>query len=160
MPSFDVVCEVDRHELMNAVDQINREVANRFDFKGSDARVELNDVTMNFEAESDFQLKQMRDIMVNKFTKRGIDTRGLDRGRVEERGLRAYQAISVKSGLDKEDAKKIVKLIKDKKLKVQAAIQGETVRVTGKKRDDLQDVIAMLKETDLDLPLQFNNFRD
>ena len=160
MPSFDVVCEVDKHELMNAVDQINREVANRFDFKGSDARVELNDVTMNFEAESDFQLKQMRDIMVNKFTKRGIDTRGLDRGRVEERGLRAYQAISVKSGLDKEDAKKIVKLIKDKKLKVQAAIQGETVRVTGKKRDDLQDVIAMLKEADLDLPLQFNNFRD
>jgi len=160
MPSFDVVCEVDKHELMNAVDQINREVSNRFDFKGSDARVELNDVTMNFEAESDFQLKQMRDIMVNKFTKRGIDTRGLDRGRVEERGLRAYQAISVKSGLDKEDAKKIVKLIKDKKLKVQAAIQGETVRVTGKKRDDLQDVIAMLKETDLDLPLQFNNFRD
>ena len=160
MPSFDVVCEVDKHELMNAVDQINREVANRFDFKGSDARVELNDVTMNFEAESDFQLKQMRDIMVNKFTKRGIDTRGLDRGRVEERGLRAYQAISVKSGLDKEDAKKIVKLIKDKKLKVQAAIQGETVRVTGKKRDDLQEVIAMLKEEDLDLPLQFNNFRD
>jgi uncharacterized protein YajQ (UPF0234 family) len=160
MPSFDVVCEVDKHELMNAVDQINREVANRFDFKGSDARVELNDVTMNFEAESDFQLKQMRDIMVNKFTKRGIDTRGLDRGRVEERGLRAYQAISVKSGLDKEDARKIVKLIKDKKLKVQAAIQGETVRVTGKKRDDLQEVIAMLKEEDLDLPLQFNNFRD
>ena len=160
MPSFDVVCEVDKHELMNAVDQINREVANRFDFKGSDARVELNDVTMNFEAESDFQLKQMRDIMVNKFTKRGIDTRGLDRGKVEERGLRAYQAISVKSGLDKEDAKKIVKLIKDKKLKVQAAIQGETVRVTGKKRDDLQDVIAMLKEAELDLPLLFNNFRD
>ena len=160
MPSFDVVCEVDKHELMNAVDQINREVSNRFDFKGSDAKVELNDVTMNFEAESDFQLKQMRDIMVNKFSKRGIDTRGLDRGRVEERGLRAYQAISVKSGLDKEDARKIVKLIKDRKLKGQAAIQGETVRVTGKKRDDLQDVIAMLKETDLDLPLQFNNIRD
>ena len=160
MPSFDVVCEVDKHELMNAVDQINREVANRFDFKGSDAKVELSDVTMNFEAESDFQLKQMRDIMVNKFTKRGIDTRGLDRGRVEERGLRAYQSISVKSGLDKEDAKKIVKLIKDKKMKVQAAIQGDTVRVTGKKRDDLQEVIAMLKEAELDLPLQFNNFRD
>lgn len=160
MPSFDVVCEVDNHELMNAVDQINREVSNRFDFKGSDARVGLNDVVMTFEAESDFQLKQMRDIMVNKFTKRGIDTRGLDRGKVEERGLRAYQTITVKSGLDKEDAKKIVKLIKDNKLKVQAAIQGETVRVTGKKRDDLQAVIAMLKESDLDLPLQFNNFRD
>ena len=160
MPSFDVVCEVDKHELMNAVDQINREVSNRFDFKGSDAKVDLNDVSMNFEAESDFQLKQMRDIMVNKFSKRGIDTRGLDRGKVEERGLRAYQTISVKSGLDKEDAKKVVKLIKDKKLKVQAAIQGESVRVTGKKRDDLQGVIAMLKESDLDLPLQFNNFGD
>ena len=160
MPSFDVVCEVDKHELMNAVDQINREVSNRFDFKGSDAKVELNDVTMNFEAESDFQLKQMRDIMVNKFSKRGIDTRGLDRGRVEERGLRAYQAISVKSGLDKEDARKIVKLIKDRKLKVQAAIQGDKLRVSGKKRDDLQATIRLLKETDVDLPLQYENFRD
>ena len=160
MPSFDVVSEVDKHELMNAVDQINREVTTRFDFKGSDAKVVLKDFVMNFEATSDFQLKQMRDIMVNKFSKRGIDTRSLDRSPVEERGLRAYQVITVKQGIDKEAAKKVVKLIKDSKIKVQAAIQGEQVRVTGKKRDHLQDVMAMLKESDIDLPLQFNNFRD
>lgn len=160
MPSFDIVSEVDRHELMNAVDQINREVTTRFDFKGSDAKVELKDFVMNFEATSDFQLKQMRDIMVNKFSKRNIDTRSLDRGKVEERGLRAYQTITVKQGIDKEAAKKIVKLIKDSKLKVQASIQGEQVRVTGKKRDDLQDVMAILKASDIELPLQFDNFRD
>lgn len=160
MPSFDIVSEVDRHELMNAVDQINREVTTRFDFKGSDSKVTLKDFVMNFEATSDFQLKQMRDIMVNKFSKRNIDTRSLDRGKVEERGLRAYQTITVKQGIDKEAAKDIVKLIKDSKMKVQAAIQGDQVRVTGKKRDDLQDVMAMLKATDIELPLQFDNFRD
>ena len=160
MPSFDVVSEVDVHELMNAVDQINREVTTRFDFKGSDSKVELKDKVMSFEASSSFQLKQMRDIMVNKFAKRGIDTNCLDRGSVEERGLRAYQVITVKQGIEKEDAKKIVKKIKDSKLKVQAAIQGEQLRVTGKKRDDLQSVMSFLKEADIDLPLQFNNFRD
>ena len=160
MPSFDVVSEVDSHELTNAVDQINREVTTRFDFKGSDAKVELKDTVMNFDATSSFQLKQMRDIMVNKFSKRGIDTNCLDRGNVEERGMRAYQTITVKQGLDKEDAKKVIKLIKDSKLKVQSAIQGEQVRVTGKKRDDLQKVMAMLKDSDLQLPLQYNNFRD
>jgi len=160
MPSFDVVSEVDKHELMNAVDQINREVTTRFDFKGSDAKVGLKEFVMTFEATSDFQIKQMRDIMVNKFSKRKIDTRCLDRGLVEERGLRAYQVITVKQGIGKEDAKKVVKLIKDSKMKVQAAIQGEQVRVTGKKRDHLQDVMAMLKASDIDLPLQFNNFRD
>ena len=159
MPSFDVVSEVDSHELTNAVDQMNREVTNRFDFKGSDAKVILKEFDMNFEAQSDFQLKQMRDIMVNKLSKRGIDNRCLERGKVEERGLRAYQTITVKHGLDKEDAKKITKLIKEKKFKVQAAIQGEQVRVTGKKRDDLQAVMAYLK-AEVDLPLQFNNFRD
>ena len=160
MPSFDVVSEVDRHELMNAVDQMNREISNRFDFKGSDAKVTLKDFDMNFEASSDFQLKQMRDIMVNKFSKRGIDTSCLDRGKVEERGLRAYQTITVKHGIDKDAAKKITKLIKDNKFKVQAAIQGEQVRVTGKKRDDLQAVMAFLRESDVGVPLQFNNFRD
>ena len=160
MPSFDVVSEVDIHELLNAVDQINREVTTRYDFKGSDAKVELKDAVMNFEAVSSFQLTQMRDIMVNKFAKRGIDTNCLDRGKVEERGLRAYQTITVKQGLDKEDAKKVTKLIKDAKLKVQAAIQGEQVRVTGKKRDDLQAAMALLKGSELELPLQFNNFRD
>ncbi len=159
MPSFDIVSEVDKHELTNAVDQMNREVSNRFDFKGSDAKVILKDFDMNLEAASDFQLKQMRDIMVNKLSKRGIDNRSLERGKVEERGLRAYQTITVKCGIEKEDAKKISKLIKDKKFKVQAAIQGEQIRVTGKKRDDLQAVMACLK-ADIDLPLQFNNFRD
>jgi uncharacterized protein YajQ (UPF0234 family) len=160
MPSFDIVSEVDRHELMNAVDQINREVTTRFDFKGSDAKVTLTDFEMKFEAASDFQLKQMRDIMVNKLSKRDIDTRCLDRGKVEERGLRAYQNITVKQGIDKEDAKKITKMIKDNKFKVQAAVQGEQLRVTGKSRDDLQSVIAFLKSSDLDLPLQYTNFRD
>jgi len=140
MPSFDIVSEVDSHELTNAVDQMNREVTTRFDFKGSD--------------------KQMRDIMVNKLSKRDIDTRCLDRGKVEERGLRAYQVITVKQGIGKEDAKKVTKMIKEQKFKVQAAIQGESVRVTGKKRDDLQAVMAYLKASDIDLPLQFNNFRD
>jgi len=160
MPSFDIVAEVDSHELTNAVDQMNREVSNRFDFKGSDAKVVLKEYEMNFEATSDFQLKQMRDIMVSKLSKRGIDNRCLDRGKVEERGLRAYQTILVKHGIDKEDAKKITKMIKEQKFKVQAAIQGEQVRVTGKKRDDLQAVMAYLKGADIDLPLQFNNFRD
>jgi uncharacterized protein YajQ (UPF0234 family) len=160
MPSFDIVSEVDRHELMNAVDQINREVTTRFDFKGSDAKVTLTEFEMKFEAASDFQLKQMRDIMVNKLSKRDIDTRCLDRGKVEERGLRAYQNITVKQGLDKEDAKKITKMIKDNKFKVQAAIQGEQLRVTGKNRDDLQAVMAFLRSSDLDLPLQYTNFRD
>ena len=160
MPSFDIVAEVDGHELTNAVDQMNREVSNRFDFKGSDAKIALKEYEMNFEASSDFQLKQMRDIMVSKLSKRGIDNRCLDRGKVEERGLRAYQTITVKHGIDKEDAKKIIKLIKNEKFKVQAAIQGEQVRVTGKKRDDLQAVMAFLKAEEIDLPLQFNNFRD
>jgi uncharacterized protein YajQ (UPF0234 family) len=160
MPSFDVVAEVDSHELTNAVDQMNREISNRFDFKGSDAKITLKDYEMNFEAASDFQLKQMRDIMVNKLSKRGIDNRCLDRGKVEERGLRAYQSILVKHGIGKEDAKKITKMIKDKKFKVQASIQGEQVRVTGKKRDELQNVMSYLKSADIDLPLQFNNFRD
>lgn len=160
MPSFDIVSEVDRHELMNAVDQISREVTTRFDFKGSDAKVVLKDCEMSFEAASSFQLQQMRDIMVNKLSKRDIDTRCLDRGKVEERGLRAYQKITVKQGIGAEDAKKITKLIKEQKFKVQAAIQGESVRVTGKKRDDLQEVMAYLKSSELELPLQFNNFRD
>ncbi len=160
MPSFDVVSEVDKHELMNAVDQINREVSSRFDFKGSDAKIELKESEMKLEAQSAFQLKQMRDIMINKLTKRGIDTRCLDRSKVEERGLRAYQTITVKQGIDTETTKKIVKLIKSNKFKVQAAIQGEQVRITGKKRDDLQSIMAFLKESEIDQPLQFTNFRD
>ena len=160
MPSFDVVSEVDHHELTNAVDQMNREISNRFDFKGSNARVELKDQVMNLEADNEFQIKQMHDIIYKKLASRGIDTACLDQGKIEERGMRAYQTITVREGVDKELAKKIVKMIKDTKMKVQAAIQGEQVRVTGKKRDDLQSVIEMLKGADIDLPLQFNNFRD
>jgi cyclic-di-GMP-binding protein len=160
MPSFDVVSEIDKHELTNAVDQMNREISNRFDFKGSDAKVAQSEQVLNVEADSDFQIKQIEDIIYKKLAARSIDTRCLDKGEIEIRGMRAYQTIKVREGVDKELAKKIVKLIKDAKLKVQAAIQGEQVRVTGKKRDDLQQTIAMLKAADIDLPLQFNNFRD
>ena len=160
MPSFDVVSEVNHHELTNAVDQMNREITNRYDFKGSNARVELKEQVLNVEADNEFQIKQMHDIIYKKLAARSIDTSCLEQGKIEERGMRAYQAITVREGVDKDLARKIVKLIKDKKMKVQAAIQGEQVRVTGKKRDDLQSVIEMLKAADIDLPLQFNNFRD
>ena len=160
MPSFDVVSEIDHHELTNAVDQMNREISNRFDFKGSDAKVEVKQQALNVEAKSEFQIRQMHDIIYKKLAARGIDTACLEQGRVEERGMRAYQTISVREGVDKELAKTIVKLIKESKMKVQAAIQGEQVRITGKKRDDLQSAIEMLKQADIDLPLQFNNFRD
>jgi hypothetical protein len=160
MPSFDVVSEIDKHELTNAVDQMNREISNRFDFKGSDAKVAQSEQVLNVEADSEFQINQIEDIIYKKLAARNIDTRCLDKGDIETRGMRAYQVIKVREGVDKELAKKIVKLIKDAKLKVQAAIQGEQVRVTGKKRDDLQQAIAMLKAADIDLPLQFSNFRD
>jgi cyclic-di-GMP-binding protein len=161
MPSFDVVSEVDTHELTNAIDQANREVSTRFDLKGSNAKIELKDEVIKMEAENEFQLKQISPIIYSKLGKRDIDIRCLEKGKAEPRGKRAYQDITVKQGVNKEDAKSIVKLVKEMKIKVQAAIQGEQVRVTGKKRDDLQQVMAMLKATDkVDLPLQFNNFRD
>jgi cyclic-di-GMP-binding protein len=160
MPSFDVVSEIDKHELTNAVDQMNREISNRFDFKGSDAKVAQSEQVLNIEADSEFQINQIEDIIYKKLAARSIDTRCLEKGDIEIRGMRAYQVIKVREGVDKELAKKIVKLIKDAKLKVQASIQGEQVRVTGKKRDDLQEAIAMLKSADIALPLQFNNFRD
>ena len=160
MPSFDIVSEVDSHELTNAVDQMNRELGTRFDFKGSDAKVTLKDSAMNLEATNEFQVRQMHDIMYKKLSARKIDIACLDQGAIEERGMRAYQTVKVKEGLDKEMAKKIAKLIKESKMKVTAAIQGEQVRVTGKKRDDLQQVMTMLKASDIELPLQYNNFRD
>ncbi len=160
MPTFDVVSEIDKHELTNAVDQINREVGTRFDFKGSDSKAELKDGTLTLEASSDFQIKQIHDIMYKKMIGRGIDTRCLKPDKIQPRGIRVAQVITVREGLGKEDAKKVVSLIKDSKLKVQAAIQGEQVRVTGKKRDDLQAVMSMLKAAEFELPLQFNNFRD
>ena len=160
MPSFDVVSEVDMHELGNAVDQANREVDTRFDFKGSDARFELSGAEITLSAENEFQLQQMMDILQKKMVKRGVDIACLDISEPETSGMRARQKVTVRQGVDKDTARKIVKLIKDMKLKVQAAIQGEQVRVTGKKRDDLQQVMAMLREQKLDLPLQFTNFRD
>jgi uncharacterized protein YajQ (UPF0234 family) len=160
MPSFDVVSEVDKHEMTNAVDQTNREVGNRFDFKGSDAKVEQEGDGLILEAESDFQIKQMSDILFQKMAKRGLDISSLEKQAIEQRGVRARQRILVREGIDKELAKKIVKLIKDSKLKVQAAIQGEQVRVTGKKRDDLQQVMSLLRGAELGQALQFNNFRD
>ena len=160
MPSFDVVSEINQHELNNAIDQANREISNRFDFKGTNSRVELNDNIINLIAPAEFQIKQMDDILQTKLAKRGIDIRCLEHGKVTENNNEARQIVTVKQGIDKELAKKITRIIKDSKLKVQASIQGEQVRVTGKKRDDLQDAIALLKKSDIELPLQFNNFRD
>jgi uncharacterized protein YajQ (UPF0234 family) len=160
MPSFDVVSELDMHEVTNAVDQANREVTTRYDFKGVDAKFESGDGFVTMHAEVDFQLQQMLLILQEKLVKRGIDIKCLELKDVEEANLKCRQQVLLRSGLDKELAKKIVKLIKDKKLKVQSQVQGEQVRVTGKKRDDLQQVIAMLREEDLELPLQYQNFRD
>lgn len=161
MPSFDVVSEIDKHELRNAVDQANREVQNRFDFRGSNASFELNDLNIMMATQSDFQLKQMLDIFIQKAAKRGIDVEAIDAGTPETALNSAKQSVTIRHGIDKDAARRIVKIIKDSKMKVQAAIQGEQVRVTGKKRDDLQKVIQLLKDTEgLGLPLQFNNFRD
>ena len=161
MPSFDIVSEVDMHEVRNAVDQSNREIVTRFDFKGVDARYEL---TASFEilanAEVEFQIRQMLDILKAKLVKRGIDIKVLKEGDVDVSGQKAVMRLVVQQGIESDLARKLVKMIKETKIKVQAAIQGEKLRVSGKKRDDLQGVIAMLKEASLDIPLQYNNFRD
>ena len=160
MPSFDVVSEIDKHELTNAIDQTNREVGNRFDFKGSNAKVEEDESGMLLEAQSEFQIRQILDILHQKLAKRGIDIGSLEEKPVEERGGRARMPVVVRQGIDTDTAKKIVKLVKESKIKVQAAIQGDQVRVTGKKRDELQQTIAMLRAADVGLPLQYTNFRD
>lgn len=160
MPSFDVVSEIDHHELTNAVDQTNREISNRFDFKGSDARVDQGEDGLTMEAENEFQLEQIFTVLNQKLAKRGLDITSLERQGVESRNLRARQKLLLKEGIDKELAKKIVKLVKESKMKVQASIQGDQVRVTGKKRDDLQEAIALLKGAEIAQPLQFTNFRD
>ena len=160
MPSFDIVSEIDAHELTNAVDQANREVNTRFDFKGSNAHFILDDHAITSKAPSEFQVQQMLDILQTKLAKRSIDPKCLEIGSIESNLNEAKQVITIKQGIDKAFAKKLVKLIKDSKLKVQTAVQEEQIRVTGKKRDDLQDVIGVLKNTDLDLPLQYINFRD
>lgn len=160
MPSFDIVSEIDQHELTNAVDQTNREVGNRFDFKGSDAQVDQGEEELTLKAQNEFQINQMRDILYQKMTKRGIELTALEEGPIAESGKTAQQKLKLRQGIDKELGKKITQLIKESKIKVQASIQGDTVRVTGKKRDDLQEAIALLRKAELEQPLQFNNFRD
>jgi hypothetical protein len=160
MPSFDVVSEVDLQEVNNAVDQANREIGTRFDFKGSDAKFERNNNEVIMTAESEFQLKQMLDILQTRLTKRSVDIRALEVKDQQPSGKKIHQSVIVRQGIDSDLARKIVKMIKDRKMKVQAAIQGEKVRVSGKKRDDLQTVIAMLKDSKIDMPLQYDNFRD
>jgi cyclic-di-GMP-binding protein len=160
MPSFDVVSELDGHEVANAVDQANREVGTRFDFKGTGAKFEVADFVVSLEAEADFQLKQMVDILTQKLSRRGIDVACMKPEEAEIALNKARQKVKLTHGIDSDTARKIVKLVKDAKLKVQSQVQGEQVRVTGKKRDDLQEAIALLKKADLGLPLQFTNFRD
>ncbi|HEV7815368.1 MAG TPA: YajQ family cyclic di-GMP-binding protein [Janthinobacterium sp.] len=161
MPSFDVVSEADMIEVKNAVEQSNKEISTRFDFKGSDARVEQKDNELTAFADSDFQLSQVRDVLTAKLTKRKVDVRFLDLGDIKKiGGDKVKQVIKIKNGIETEDAKKIVRVIKDSKMKVQASIQGESVRVTGAKRDDLQAAMAMLRKDVPDMPLEFNNFRD
>jgi uncharacterized protein YajQ (UPF0234 family) len=160
MPSFDIESKVDNHEMSNAVDQANRELTTRFDFKGVNANFELKDDKVTLTAPEEFQISQMQDILNSKLTKRGIDISSLDPQPVDKNLAQAKLVLNVKQGVDQASAKKIVKFIKDGKFKVQASIQGDQVRVTGKKRDDLQDVIAALREENFGLPLQFGNFRD
>jgi uncharacterized protein YajQ (UPF0234 family) len=161
MPSFDILSEVNKVELNNSIDQANKEIANRFDFKGSNARVELKDLELNLFADDDFKLSQVYDVLVAKMSKRGIDTRFLDEGKKEKiSGNKMKETIKIKNGISQDLGKKIVKAVKDSKIKVQASIQAEIVRVTGAKRDDLQNIIAMLQKNIVEVPLQFNNFRD
>ena len=161
MPSYDIVSEVNQVEVRNAVDQCNKEVANRFDFKGSDARVELGDEALTVFADDDFKLGQVRDVLTAKLGKRGVDVRCLEPGAVEKiSGNKVKQQVKVRAGVDQELGKKIVRMIKDSKLKVQASIQGDAVRIAGAKKDMLQDAIALVRKAVTDFPLQFKNFRD
>ena len=161
MPSFDTVCDPDMVEVKNAVENAAKEIGTRFDFKGTSAAIELKDKEITLLGDAEFQLQQVEDILRNKLTKRNVDVRFLDKGAVQKiGGDKVKQVIKVKSGIASEDAKKIQRLIKDSKLKVQAAIQGDSVRVTGAKRDDLQAVMALLRKDMADLPLSFDNFRD
>jgi uncharacterized protein YajQ (UPF0234 family) len=161
MPSFDIVSEVNQVELKNAIDQTNKEVSNRFDFKGSDARVELADKTLTVFADDEFKIAQVYDVLIPKMAKRNVDVRSLQRAKAEKiGGDKMKQVITVRVGVDQELGKKIQKMVKDSKLKVQASIQGDAVRISGAKRDDLQLVITMMKKNVTDYPLQFANFRD
>jgi uncharacterized protein YajQ (UPF0234 family) len=160
MPSFDVVSELDAHEVANAVDQANRELAQRFDFKDTGATFELKEFLITMRAQVDFQLKQMLEILKLRLSKRGIDISCIEEKEATKTLSSATQEIILRHGIDQETGKKITRLIKDSKLKTQASIQGDKVRVVGKKRDDLQEAIALLRKSKLEVPLQFNNFRD
>jgi cyclic-di-GMP-binding protein len=161
MPSFDVSNEVNWVELRNALDQANKEIANRFDFKGSDARVELVDKVLTAFADDDFKLGQVRDVLLAKLAKRGVDVRFLDNGKIDKAGGdKVKQPITIRHGVPQDAAKKITRLLKDAKMKVQSSIQGESVRISGAKRDDLQAAIALIRKDVADLPLAFENFRD
>ena len=160
MPSFDIVSEVDLHEIANAVDQTNREVGNRFDFKGSDARVEHKDALLTLHADNEFQIRQVLNILYKKMAKRSIDIAALREAEIETTNSKASLVITVQQGIDQDAARKLVKDIKATKLKVQSSIQGDRVRVSGKKRDDLQNIISKLNDFGLKLPLQTINFRD
>ena len=161
MPSFDIVSEVNQVEVRNAVDQTNKEVSTRFDFKGSDARVESKESVLTLYADDEFKLKQVNDILVGKLAKRGVDTRCLKYGDPEKvSGNKVKQALTVRTGVEQELAKKIQRLVKDSKMKVQASIQGDAVRVSGTKKDDLQAAIALVRKSVTDFPLQYQNFRD
>jgi len=160
MPSFDIVSEVNKHELTNALDTANRELGNRFDFKGQDASFELDEFVVTQRAPSDFQLKQMLDILRARLLARGVDIRCLDVAEPEVNLAGARQKVTIKQGIEQKIAKKIVATLKDAKIKVEAQINGDKLRVSGKKRDDLQEAMALLKKADFELPLQFENFRD
>ncbi|WP_022653719.1 YajQ family cyclic di-GMP-binding protein [Aquaspirillum serpens] len=161
MPSFDVVSEVDLVEVRNALEQANKEISTRYDFKGSDARIEQNEKVLTAFADAEFQLDQVKDILIAKLAKRNVDVRCLDYGKLEKvSGNKVKQTVTIQVGVETDLAKKIVRLLKDAKLKVQAAIQGDTVRVSGAKRDILQEAIALIRKEITDTPLQFNNFRD
>ena len=161
MPSFDITSEVNKVELKNAIDQSNKEITNRFDFKGSDARIEQNELQLTVYADDDFKLKQVMDVFQGKCAKRGVDVRALDPKDAEKiSGNKLKQLVDVKNGIEQEMAKRIVRLIKDAKIKVQASIQGEAVRVSGAKKDDLQGAIQLVKTSVKEIPLQFGNFRD
>jgi uncharacterized protein YajQ (UPF0234 family) len=160
MPSFDIVSELDLHEVANAIDQANREVGTRFDFKGVDAKFELLEAVVTLHAKADFQLKQMMDILRQKLTKRSVDLTCMKIDEPITLGQTAKQVVTLRQGIETEVGKKIQRIIKDSKIKVQAAIQDKKLRVTGKSRDDLQEIIALMRNSKLDMPLQYTNFRD
>jgi hypothetical protein len=160
MPSFDTVSEVDMHEVTNAIDQAKRELGNRWDFKNVQADITFDKEKIEFAAEQDFQLDQLIEMLKMAFSKRGVDVRVLNDGSDSKAGKLVKKTYALQQGIDQATARKMVKLVKDSKIKVQVAIQGDKVRMTGKKRDDLQQAMAILKESDIDIPIQFNNFRD